>query len=116
MFTVFLVFSGTVLYSQNPLRQLNNIRYYSYPSYTRVVLDLSKVVRVKEKLLPGKNKTRLYFDLKKCRFSRGYPPHKKNEITINAGNLTKIRIAVQRRKSIRVVFDFLKIGKYTSFI
>lgn len=94
---------------------LQNIRYYSYPEYTRVVLDLSADIKIAEKTLKGSSSGRLFFDLKNCRFAADYPFEKKNEIKIQAGNLQRIRIGKWNAQTIRVVFDFDKIGKYNRF-
>jgi len=95
--------------------QLHNIRFYAYPDYTRVVLDLSSSMKVQEKILPGQNLTRLYFDLLNCDFSRLYPEANKKEILIKSGNLKKIRLGERSKKNLRIVFDFDKIGKYDKF-
>jgi len=95
--------------------QLENIRFYAYPDYTRVVLDLSGSLKVVEKVLPGDDLTRLYFDLQHCQFSRDYPDSKKKEIGIESGNLKKIRLGRHTSTSLRVVFDFDRIGKYQKF-
>jgi N-acetylmuramoyl-L-alanine amidase len=95
--------------------KLQNIRYYPYAEYTRVVLDLSADVKISEKVIKGSGSGRLFFDLKNCRFAAAYPLDKKNEITIKTGNLQRIRIGKLDAKTIRVVFDFDQIGKYTRF-
>jgi len=94
---------------------LQNIRYYSYPEYTRVVLDLSASIKIAEKVIKGSDSGRLFFDLKNCRFAANYPFEKKNAIKIQAGNLQQIRIGKGNAQTIRVVFDFDKIGKYNRF-
>lgn len=95
--------------------RLENIRYYSYPEYTRVVLDLSREIKIGEKVLKGGEGGRLFFDLKNCRFALNYPREKMNEIRIAAGNLQRIRIGRFQAQTIRVVFDFDRIGKYNRF-
>lgn len=92
--------------------RLENIRYYSYPEYTRVVLDLSREARIAERVLKD---GRLFFDLKNCGFALGYPREKQNEIRIAAGNLQRIRVGKFQAQTIRVVFDFDRIGKYNRF-
>jgi N-acetylmuramoyl-L-alanine amidase len=94
---------------------LQNIRYYSYPEYTRVVLDLSADIKIAEKVIKGSDSGRLFFDLKNSRFAADYPFEKKNEVKIQAGNLQRIRIGKWDARTIRVVFDFDKIGKYNRF-
>ncbi|MCP5103836.1 MAG: N-acetylmuramoyl-L-alanine amidase, partial [bacterium] len=93
--------------------------YYTYADYTRVVLDLSSPLKIKEKMLPGEgngeSKDRIYFDLERCDFAPGYPEEKKKEITVKEGHLQRIRIAKKGKYLVRVVFDFDKIEKYTRF-
>jgi len=95
--------------------KLQNIRFYPYAEYTRVVLDLSSDLKISEKVIKGSESGRLFFDLKNCRFAAAYPLDKKNEIKIKTGNLKQIRIGKLDQKTIRVVFDFDHIGKYTRF-
>lgn len=95
--------------------QLKNIRYYSGADYTRVVLDLSAPITIKEKVLPGEEIDRLYFDLEPCDFARDYPSEKKKLITVKTGYLRQVRLARNKKNSVRVVFDFNKIGKYNVF-
>ncbi|MCJ7524914.1 MAG: N-acetylmuramoyl-L-alanine amidase [Candidatus Aminicenantes bacterium] len=110
----FMLAVSLALPARGPVN-LQNIRYYSYPEYTRVVLDLSADIKIAEKTLKGSSSGRLFFDLKNCRFAADYPFEKKNEIKIQAGNLQRIRIGKWNAQTIRVVFDFDKIGKYNRF-
>lgn len=100
--------------AKGPVR-LQNIRYYAYAEYTRVVLDLGASLRISEKVITRGNGGRLFFDLKNCRFAAAYPQDKKNDIQVKAGNLKQIRLGRPNRQTIRVVFDFDQIGKYTRF-
>ncbi len=113
------IFFGVLLFAvqipASPPVKLENIRYYSYPEYTRVVLDLSGPIQISERALKEEAKSRLFFDLKGCRLSSDYPGSKKNEINVRAGNLNRIRIGSWNRRDIRVVFDFDKIGTYNRF-
>jgi len=95
--------------------RLENLRYYSYPEYTRVVLDLSAAVKIQEKILRESSGGRLYFDLSHCILSRSYPAEKRREISIEAGNLRRVRIGNKDARTIRVVFDFDRIGRYQRF-
>jgi N-acetylmuramoyl-L-alanine amidase len=95
--------------------KLQNIRYYAYEEYTRVVLDLSSDLKISEKVIRDSASGRLFFDLKNCLFAAAYPLDKKNEIKIKTGNLKQIRIGRLNPQTIRVVFDFDQIGKYTRF-
>jgi N-acetylmuramoyl-L-alanine amidase len=110
----FLLSAAISLPARGPVR-LENIRYYSYPEYTRVVLDLSGTIKIAEKVLRGGDSGRLFFDLGNCRFGVDYPFEKMNEIRIKAGNLQRIRIGKWKTQTIRVVFDFDRIGKYNRF-
>ncbi|MBN2347066.1 MAG: N-acetylmuramoyl-L-alanine amidase [Candidatus Aminicenantes bacterium] len=109
-----LLAAAAAFAARGPVR-LQNIRYYSYPEYTRVVLDLSGEVKIGEKVLKGGEDARLFFDLKNCRFAADYPLDKKSEIRIQAGNLQRIRLGQRPAQTLRVVFDFDRIGKYNRF-
>ena len=112
---IHLILAASIsLLARGPVK-LQNIRYYSYPEYTRVVLDLSANIKIVEKVIKGSESGRLFFDLKNCRFAADYPFEKKNEVKIQAGNLQRIRIGKWNAQTIRVVFDFDKIGKCNRF-
>jgi N-acetylmuramoyl-L-alanine amidase len=113
-FTFFFVLPALFTMAKAPVK-LQNIRYYPYAEYTRVVLDLSSDLKISEKVIKGSDSGRLFFDLRNCRFAAAYPLDKKNEIKIKTGNLKQIRIGKLSQKTIRVVFDFDQIGKYTRF-
>jgi N-acetylmuramoyl-L-alanine amidase len=110
----FFILPAVLASAKVPVR-LQNIRYYAYEEYTRVVLDLSSDVKILEKVIRDSGTGRLFFDLKNCRFAAAYPLDKKNAITIKTGNLKQIRIGKLDQQTIRVVFDFDRIGKYTRF-
>ncbi len=95
--------------------RLENIRYYSYPEYTRVVLDLSAPIKVRERILRSEKGGRLFFDLAGATFGTGYPADKQKELVIESGNLRRIRLGKGDGRGIRVVFDFDRIGKYQMF-
>ncbi len=103
------------LLSGKRIAYLQNIRYYTYTDYTRVVLDLSSTLKIMEKILPGEGKDRLYFDMNGCNFAPEYPQEKKREITVGTGHLQRIRIGKRSEYCVRVVFDFDKIEKYSKF-
>ena len=118
MFKKFIAFCfvlPSVLALANEPVKLQNIRYYAYEKYTRVVLDLSRELKISEKAIKGGGGDRLFFDLKNCRFAAAYPLEKKNGIQIRNGNLKQIRIGKWNQQTIRVVFDFDQIGTYTRF-
>jgi N-acetylmuramoyl-L-alanine amidase len=113
-FAFFFILPAVFAMAKAPVK-LQNIRYYPYAEYTRVVLDLSSNLKISEKVIKGSAGGRLFFDLKNCRYAAAYPLEKKNEIKIKTGNLKQIRIGKLNQKTIRVVFDFDQIGKYTRF-
>lgn len=113
---IFLIISSFLSpKKQQKIVYLENIRYYAYPDYTRVVIDLSSSIKIKEKILPDQNKTRLYFDLKGCKLSSDFPCEKTKEIIINSGNLKKIRTGKRGNYTRRIVFEFDHIEKYDKF-
>jgi N-acetylmuramoyl-L-alanine amidase len=114
-FIIFIFILPAALAMAKAPVKLQNIRYYPYAEYTRVVLDLSSDLKISEKVVKDRDNGRLFFDLKNCRFAAAYPFDKKNEIKIKTGNLQRIRIGKLNQKNIRVVFDFDQIGKYTRF-
>lgn len=111
LLSVYALLPGT----NKDIAHLKNIRYYPGETYTRVVLDLSAPLTIKEKVLPGDPIDRLYFDLEPCDFAKEFPAEKKKRITVKSGYLQQIRLAMNKKNSVRVVFDFDKIGKYTMF-
>ena len=110
-----LVLLTHLLLSGMSIAYLKDTRYYTYSDYTRVVLDLSSTLKIREKILPGKDNDRLYFDMEKCNFAPGYPEEKKKEITVEIGHLQRIRIGKRSEYCLRVVFDFDRIEKYSKF-
>ncbi|MCP4153914.1 MAG: N-acetylmuramoyl-L-alanine amidase [bacterium] len=115
IFLFILIFAANVFWGARPTVYLKNISYYIYKDYTRIVLDLSSSLKVTETILPGNEKNRLYFDMEKCEFAKDYPKQKRKEITVKTSHLQRIRLAKKNNHSIRVVFDFEKIDKYTKF-
>jgi len=112
-FVIFLLFSIGIFTKTSV--KLNDLRYFAYKDYTRFVLDLSAPIEIREKKLPGKGDFRLYFDLKNCSFDKNYPNSKTKEIIFNTGHLKRIRIGKRGGATIRVVFDFTKVGRYNLF-
>lgn len=115
LLSILLSVYSLLIGSSKDITHLKNIRYYSGVDYTRVVLDLSAPLKIKEKVLPGEEIDRLYFDLEPCDFAQEFPGEKKKEIAVKTGYLQQIRLARNKKNSVRVVFDFNKIGKYTVF-
>jgi len=86
------------------------IRYSSYKTYTRVVVDITGSINYTQNRLS--NPDRLYFDLKNCILSKKIP----SSISINDGILKTVRIAQFNKKTVRVVFDVKKFDHFYAFM
>jgi N-acetylmuramoyl-L-alanine amidase len=97
------------------LTQVQGIRHWSTPNYTRVVIDISSPVRYESHLLkedPGlKKPRRLYVDLKDALVSSDIS----TSIPIGDGLLKGARAAQFARETVRVVLDINSIGGYKIF-
>jgi len=92
-------------YASSP--QLQNIRYWSGPEYTRVVLDLNAPVSVDPHLLKGEQ-PRLYFDLRYTELATGLP----SEIPILNGLVQRVRASRFDEQRTRVVIDLDRLTEY----
>jgi N-acetylmuramoyl-L-alanine amidase len=88
---------------------VEGIRYASYKSHTRVVIDLDGPVEFSENHL--KNPPRIYFDLTNCRISK----KNKSHIRIGSTVLDSVRMAQFNSKTVRVVFDIGNVKNYYAF-
>lgn len=97
------------------LTQVQGIRHWSTPTYTRVVIDLSRAVRYESHLLRedlSLNKPRrLYVDLKDALV----PSDITTTIPIGDGLLKSARAAQFARETVRVVLDINSISGYKIF-
>ncbi len=95
--------------------QVKEIRHWSTPNYTRVVIDLDQPVKYTSHLLdadPGNKKPRrLYVDLKNARV----PESIDSVISIKDGLLQSARAGQNTLKTVRVVLDIESIGGYKIF-
>lgn len=95
--------------------RVTDIRHWSTPTYTRVVIDLEKDVKYASRLLkadPTLNKPRrLYLDLKDAHVSSDI----ESSITIRDGLLQRARAGQYDGKTVRVVLDINSIGSYNIF-
>ena len=95
--------------------QVQGIRHWSTPSYTRVVIDLEKPVTYESRLLKEdkiQNKPgRLYMDLK----GAYVPSDIDTAIPISDGLLKSARAAQYSRDTVRVVLDIESIEGYKIF-
>ncbi len=88
---------------------VDKIRYWSGPSYTRVVVDLDREVDFEKVTLS--NPYRVYMDLLNTRLRPGVPEtHAVNDVLIK-----NVRVAPNRPGVVRVVLDFAQAGESTVF-
>ena len=92
------------------LARVSEIRYRSSEEYTRVVIQLDREVEFKKHVLL--NPDRIYFDLIGARLDT--EPIGK-AYSVNDVFLKQIRVAKNRKDTVRVVLDFKKIHKHTVF-
>jgi N-acetylmuramoyl-L-alanine amidase len=101
--------------SAGKLTLVKDIRHWSTPTYTRVVIDLERPVKYVSDLLkedPGKKKPeRLYVDLLKTYVGEDI----ESSIPIRDGLLQRARAAQHSVDSVRVVLDINSIGGYKIF-
>jgi N-acetylmuramoyl-L-alanine amidase len=97
------------------LTTVNNIRHWSTPTYTRVVIDLDKPVDYSDHLLkkdPGLDKPRrLYLDIKNSRVGKEI----ETTIPIKDGLLKTARAGQYTPDTVRVVLDIESISGYKIF-
>ena len=85
---------------------VTDIRYWSYPEYTRVVISLTDQVEFSRKRLS--NPDRLYFDLRKSRINTEI----KKNISVSNEMLKAVRASQFDSDTVRVVLDLEKITDY----
>ena len=101
--------------SKSRLVAVKDIRHWSTPSYTRVVVDLDSPVRYRHGLLKAdplhKKSRRLYLDLKNA-----YVTSRIDSTTlIKDGLLQRARAGQYTRNTVRVVLDIESIGGFEIF-
>ena len=87
---------------------VKNLRYSTYLTHTRVVLDLDGSAEFTRNRLTRPD--RLFFDLKNCTLSS-----KDKTISVNNGTLSSIRMAQFNSKTVRVVLEVNDFHKYSAF-
>jgi len=101
--------------SQQKLTTVKNIRHWSTPNYTRVVIDLEGPVKYVSHLLKEdprqKKPRRLYMDLQRAHVGADM----ESPITIKDGLLQRARAGQYNRDTVRVVLDINSIGGYKIF-
>ena len=92
-----------------------DIRHWSTPNYTRVVIDLDSSVKYEHHLLEAdpdlKKPRRLYLDLKNARVSSQID----SALSIKDGLLQRARAGQYKKDTVRVVLDMESIGEYKVF-
>ncbi len=86
---------------------LENIRYWSGPEYTRIVLDLNAPVATTPQLLKG-DAPRIYFDLRYTKLAADLPA----SVTIGNGLVLGVRTSPYDPQTSRVVIDLNRIADY----
>jgi N-acetylmuramoyl-L-alanine amidase len=89
---------------------VQRLRYSSYKSQTRVVVDLSGPIVFTQKRISDPD--RLFFDIENCALSSKI----KTSVPIMDGVLKKVRIAQYRENTVRVVLDIDKLSRYSVFM
>ncbi|MFQ5354608.1 MAG: AMIN domain-containing protein, partial [Thermodesulfobacteriota bacterium] len=111
---IFIVVLPTYSHSAVKTR-ITDIRHWSNPDYTRVVIDLSREASYKHHLLkkdPSIHKPRRFFiDIENSSPS----PSLKRDIAINDGLLLHVRSAQYNKTTSRVVIDIESIDDYKVF-
>ena len=94
---------------------VKDIRYWSTPTYTRVVIDVQGPVKYKHHLLKAdpdhKKPRRLYLDLKNARVPKSID----SVVPIKDDLLRMARAGQYTKNTVRVVLDIEKIGGYNVF-
>ena len=85
---------------------VTDIRYWSYPEYTRVVISLTDQAEFTQKRLS--NPDRLFFDLKNTRINKEI----KKNISVSNEMLKAVRAGQFDSSTVRVVLDLEKITDY----
>ena len=89
---------------------VQGIRYSTYKSHTRVVLDIDGAVEYTQNRIAHPD--RLYFDLSNCSVSN----KAKAPLAINDGTLKMVRISQFNKKNVRVVLELDRMNKFSAFM
>jgi N-acetylmuramoyl-L-alanine amidase len=85
---------------------VDDIRYWSYPGYTRVVIGLTDTPQFSKKRLA--NPDRLYFDIKSSRLRKEL----QRSISVENGMLRTVRAAQFDHSTVRIVLDLDHMTSY----
>jgi N-acetylmuramoyl-L-alanine amidase len=96
-------------------RSVNELRFWSNPNYTRVVIDTDGKVPYFHKLLKKdpdlKKPQRLYVDLRNARLAKDFP----SVVSINDNLLIDARAGQHNKDTVRVVMDIKSFDTYKIF-
>jgi N-acetylmuramoyl-L-alanine amidase len=90
--------------------EVKDIRYWTSPDYTRVVVDLSGLTEFSKNTLSDPD--RIYFDLKNTRLTKEI----KSNLPIGDGMLKAVRAGQFDPNTVRIVLDLEKITDLNTFI
>ncbi|MFQ5586801.1 MAG: N-acetylmuramoyl-L-alanine amidase [Thermodesulfobacteriota bacterium] len=95
--------------------EVKDVRFWSNPTYTRIVIDVSGATSYKDHLLKEdpsiKKPPRLFIDFSNAVRSSTL----KKSVLINDGLLKRVRTGQYNRDTVRVVLDIESIGEYRIF-
>jgi len=94
-----------------PLPQVTNIRSWSTPNYTRVVIDLEDEVQYQAGRVPDPD--RIFFDLHDTKLG---PALIGKSFEVEDGFLRKIRVAQYQKTMTRVVLEVDDVSDYSAFL
>lgn len=100
--------------SGNGIIHVNNIKYWSNPDYTRVVIQADSKVSFKETFKrekEGDKPPRLFLDISESRISKELT----KSLTVNDGLLKMVRSGQFDQSTVRVVLDIESIDSYKIF-
>ncbi len=110
LFLIALLFFSFPLSANADHAIVKNIRYWSSPDYTRVVIDLTNSVEFFRNRLS--NPDRIYFDLKNTSIEKEI----KTILTVGDGVLKKVRASQFDNETVRVVLDIEEISDFKTFM
>jgi N-acetylmuramoyl-L-alanine amidase len=101
--------------SSRKYAEVKEIRYWSGPARTRIVIDLNQEVAYKHQLLKSdstlQKSPRLYIDLTLAKLS----PYLKEPIIIESGILKRVRAGQYTADTVRIVLDLESVTDYKVF-
>ncbi len=105
LFMIVSLFPSSYSYASDSV-DVTDIRFWSYPQYTRVVISLSDTTEFTNKRLS--NPDRLFFDIEKSTIKKDV----QKNITVSNGMLKSVRASQFNEDTVRVVLDLEKVTDY----